>query len=167
MEQRSLLIAWLQDAYAMENALEKVLENHASDTRDHPQLQVKIREHLQATRRHAEMVRECLERNGDTASTVKTGIGSLVGWMQGLSTDTADDELVKNLLADYAAEHFEIVCYRALIVAAEEIGDSRTASTCREILEEEETMANWLGMNIPSAVREMMQKRSVENQAGR
>lgn len=161
MAQFDLLIEWLRDAHAMENALENVLENHVKDAEGHPQMQAKIQQHLTETRRHAELVRGCIERHGADTSAVKTGLGNLIGWMQGISTGAAEDELVKNALADYAAEHFEMACYRALIIAAEEVGDSETARVCEEILRDEQEMANWLELNLPAAVREVVQKKSM------
>jgi ferritin-like metal-binding protein YciE len=158
-----LLVEWLRDAHAMENALEKVLENHVKDAEGHPQMQAKMQEHLQVTRRHAQLIHGCLERHGADTSTIKTGLGNVIGWMQGISTGAAEDELVKNALADYAAEHFEIACYRALIIAAEEVGDSETARICREILSEEESMASWLELNLPVAVREIVHRKAMEH----
>jgi ferritin-like metal-binding protein YciE len=64
--------------------------------------------------------------------------------------------VLKNFLADYATEHFEIACYRALIVAANEAGHPRIATVCERILAEEEDMAEWIGKNLPAAVQEVM-----------
>ena len=52
-----LLVAWLNDAYAMEQALVPVLENHAKDAKDDPTARARIELHAEQTRRHAELVK--------------------------------------------------------------------------------------------------------------
>ena len=36
------VIAWLNDAHALENNLVQVLENHANDAKDYPQIQANV-----------------------------------------------------------------------------------------------------------------------------
>lgn len=69
-----------------------------------------------------------------------------------MSTATAEDKMIKNSLADYATEHFEIASYRALIAAADAVGEEETARVCEEILKEEE-MAKWVNNEIPRLVK--------------
>jgi ferritin-like metal-binding protein YciE len=157
MVERDILISWLNDAYAMEKGLIETLENHAKDAEDHPQVHSRIRQHVEQTRRHGELVEECIEGLGGSTSTVKTAVGKVSGWFQGLSTGPARDELVKNALADYAAEHLEIASYNALIVAAEAADEQKVVNTCRQILREEEEMARWLEQNLPTVVREYLE----------
>jgi ferritin-like metal-binding protein YciE len=156
MAHQETLIAWLNDAYAMESNLIQTLENHASDAEGHPQMQAKIEEHLQATRLHAEMVKGCVERLGSSTSAIKTGLSNLMAAVQGLGTSAASDELVKNVLADYAAEHFEIACYTSLISAAQQLGELDIATICQQILRDEQDMANWLQQQIPVATQEFL-----------
>jgi ferritin-like metal-binding protein YciE len=156
MTANELLLAWLKDAYAMEEALIPNLENHAKDARDHPQIEARIRQHIEETKRHAELVRGCIERLGDKPSTVKTVLGKIAGGMGGFGTAPFGDELIKDLLADYATEHLEIASYRSLIVAARELGDEGTATTCEQILRDEEAMARDIEQYLPVVVREML-----------
>jgi ferritin-like metal-binding protein YciE len=156
---KELVLAWLKDAYAMETALVPILENHAKDAKQHPHVAERDRQHADETRRHAEMVKECIERLGDSPSAVKTGMGSLIGNMQSVATGMFQDELVKNFLSDYAAEHFEIAAYRALVAGAREIGDEQTAMTCERILREEEAMAAFLEQHLGDVAREAVRTR--------
>lgn len=153
---RETLIGWLNDAYSMEKGLVQVLENHANDVKDRPDLYQKIAQHLEQTRMHAERVRECVERLGGSTSSVKTAMGAISGFFQGRSTGAAPDELVKNALSDYAAEHFEIASYRALITAARALGENEVARICEDILRDEEDMARWLEAQLPKAVTEYL-----------
>ncbi len=157
------VIAWLNDAHALENNLVQVLENHANDAKDYPQIQARIEEHLQQTRRHAELVKGCIERLGGSTSAIKTGMGKVMGAVQGLSTGPAGDELVKNALADYASEHFEIASYTSLIAAAQAIGEQEIASVCQQILRDEQDMASWLQQQIPLITQEYLGQQAREH----
>jgi ferritin-like metal-binding protein YciE len=149
MIDKNVFIAWLNDAYAMETALIPILRNHARDVQDDAQARQRIELHAEQTERHAELVKGCVERLGSTTSATKTGLGSAFGMLQSVSTGIFSDELMKNGLADYATEHFEIACYRALEAAAESLGDRHTVEMCREIIRDEQEMAEWLAMQIP------------------
>lgn len=157
---KDLLIAWLNDAYAMENALVPILQNHADDARHDPDTRFRIQEHVDATKRQAERVRECVERLGSTTSTTKSALAQILGSAQSVSTGPFSDELVKNALMDYATEHFEIACYEALGAAASRLGETDVARVCKEIAAEERQMADWLREKLPGVVQEVVQKQA-------
>lgn len=122
----------------------------------HPHMQSKLREHLQQTHHHADLIKGCIERHGEKVLAVKSGMGALSGIVQGIAPSMASDTLVKNALADYAAEHFEIASYRSLIDAARFLGDDETANICQQILRDEEDMARWIEQQIPVVTREFL-----------
>jgi ferritin-like metal-binding protein YciE len=165
MAHKDLYLSWLNDAYGMERSLEQVLEHRVKDAKDHPHIQQRDQQHLEETRRHAELIKGCIERNGGNVSSIKGGMSTVMGKVQAVSTGLAKDELIKNALADYAAEHFEIASYTSLIAAAEQLGDTETAQVCREVLREEERMAEWLQGQIPSITHEMLQMQQREHGA--
>jgi ferritin-like metal-binding protein YciE len=157
MAHKELVIAWLNDAHAMELGIAQVLERHAEEAKDHPQMQAGLQRHLEQTRRHAELVKSCVERMGGETSGVKSGMASVMGAVQGMATKLAKDELIKNTLHDYGTEHFEIACYTSLIAAAENLGDQETARVCQEILRDDQAMADFLFQQIPLVTIEMLQ----------
>jgi ferritin-like metal-binding protein YciE len=67
--------------------------------------------------------------------------------------------LVKNGLADFTAENFEIASYKALITAAESLQDQETLRVCQQILADEQDMAQWLDQHLPMAVTEALQQK--------
>ncbi len=91
MAHQEMLLAWLNDACAMENALIRTLEHQIKDAEGHPELQARDRQHLDETRRHADLVKGCVERLGGGTSALKTGMANVQGVAQALST-----RLVKN-----------------------------------------------------------------------
>jgi len=158
MADQQLIVSWLNDAYALENGIAEALETQVDLASDHPQIQSGIQRHLEATRGHAETVKSCLEQLGESPSALKTGMAAIGGKVQSLTMSAAKDDLVKSALNDYAAEHMEIASYKAMIVAAEEIGQPAIAQACQGILRDEEAMARWLEEQMPSIVREAVQR---------
>jgi ferritin-like metal-binding protein YciE len=156
------LTAWLNSAHSMELSMAKVLENHANDAKDFPEMRSRIQQHVEETRRHADVIVECLNVLGEKPSMTKSLMGDVMGRVQGMSTGMFNDELVKNALADYASEHFEIACYRSLISAAEALGQQQIAELCEEILEDEEEMAQWLEEQIPDVTRLILQQEAAK-----
>ncbi len=155
-KQKDLLLSWLSDAHAMELALIPILENHARDVKDHPEMRARIERHVEETRRHADIVKQCAQRLGKDVSSAKNLMGKVFGAVQGPATGAFSDEVVKNCIMDFATENFEIGCYRALITASEDTGNQDIASACRSILLEEEEMARWLAQQLPVAVRTIL-----------
>ena len=153
-------VAWLNSAHSMEVSLAKVLENHAKDAKEFPEIQQRIEQHVDATKRHAKRVEDCLQLLGETPSSTKSLIGNITGMVQGASTGMFKDELVKNFLSDYGAEHFEIACYRSLIAAAEDLGRPEITVICEEILMEEEAMAEWIEDKIPEVTRLLLHQQT-------
>lgn len=152
------LKSWLNDAHSMEQGLIKVLENHAKDAKDHPDVRARDEQHIEETRRHVERVTRCLELLGEKPSAMKSAWSKMTGVVQGASSGPFRDEIVKNFLSDYAAEHLEIACYRSLIAAADELNQPEIAELCRQNLRDEEEMARWLEENIPVITRMYLQE---------
>jgi ferritin-like metal-binding protein YciE len=156
MTGKDMLVAWLNDAHGMENALIQILEHQVKDAKDFPQVQAKLQQHLDQTHRHADLVKGCVESLGEKTSSMKSGMASLFGQMQALSTGAASDEMVKNALADFAAENFEVASYTALIYAARELGETQVASVCQQILQEDQAMADWIEQNLPTLAQQSL-----------
>lgn len=145
-EQR--LLRWLRDAHAMELQAETLLERQAARLEHYPKLQGKLEEHLQQTRRQAKRVEECIKRRGEGTSVLKDTAARITGMGQALSGLAFGDEVMKNGLASYTFEHFEVGAYRILAEAARTVGDTQTAQVCEEIQQEEQAMADWLKENL-------------------
>jgi ferritin-like metal-binding protein YciE len=152
------LLQWLRDAHAMEEQAEQILSTQAKRLENYPELRKRVEYHLQETRRQAERVQGCIERQGSSKSVVKDMAGKLVAVGQGLSGLFVGDEVVKASLADYTFENMEIASYKIIIAAADEVGDTETKRVCQEILHEEEAMASWLEQNLPSLTAQYLKR---------
>ena len=156
LAQKAQLVSWLNDAHAMELSLEKNLEDHIRDAATIPELRDGLEEHLLATRRHAIRITEAVHKLGGTLSQVRAVVASAMGRLEGMATALFKDELVKDVLADYAAEQFEVACYTSLIAAAQEFGEAEVAELCRKNLHEDQAMAEWLRAQIPTVTRQYL-----------
>lgn len=150
---RTQLINWLNDAYAMEQALEETLERHVKDVEGDPEVHARIQRHIEETRGQAEVVKGCVESLGGKVSGSKSAFANMFGALQGMANKPAKDTMVKNALADYAVEHFEIACYKALIEASHSLGEEAIAGKLTLVLREEEAMARFLEEKLPRTVR--------------
>lgn len=156
------LVSWLDDAYAMESGLIPILQNHArAFEAEMPEAAARIREHISETRRHAERLEGCLRTLNTTPSMAKSTISSMMGTVEGMSTAIFRDELVKNALADFGAEQFEVACYTALVTSAMELGYPDIAKMCEQNLKEDEEMGRWLKQQLPSVVSAMLKREAV------
>jgi ferritin-like metal-binding protein YciE len=153
MADQEMFVAWLKDAHAMENGIIAALGNQVPLAADHPMIQQGIERHLEATRRHAEILEGCLQELGESPSTVKETLGTVGGKLSAVM-GAARDNLVKAAMDDYATEHMEIASYRALIAAAPQLGHTEMVSKFESILAEEQAMAAWLDENLATIARE-------------
>lgn len=150
------LIDWLNDAYAMERSLEVMLRKQAENEEVHHAVRERARIHLDETQAHADRVSECLSMLDAKPSTLKSATGQVMEMAKGMMTKMASDERVKDFLAAYGAEYFEVACYKALIAAANVAGADSIISLLEKNLKEDEAMAKWLDMNVNAVVRDYL-----------
>jgi ferritin-like metal-binding protein YciE len=96
---KKTLLDWLRDAHAMEMQAETMLSAMAGRIKNYPDVKAKIEQHIQETRRQAQMLESCLQRLGSDTSTVKDLIGKFVAMGQGLSGAFVADEIIKGSIA--------------------------------------------------------------------
>lgn len=152
MNAKDEVIDWLRDAYAMERGLEVVLKKAANREIYPNVIRFATGKHLEETRQHADMLAGLLKSLGSDTSNIKTGAGVMANALAGFGTMMTRDELIKDLLVSYAAEHFEIACYRALIAAARMAGLPNVVAACESIIANEEQMAATITQALPQIV---------------
>ena len=155
-EQKKSLIAWLNDAHAMEEGLISMLEKQIEETEGKPEMQEMLKQHLAETKHHAELVRSCLTRHGAEPSGSKDMLAKVTSAINGFGMSLTSDAMVKNVHSSHAAEHFEIASYTVIKAAAAELGDLDTVAVCDEIIPQERAMGDWLLKQIPVAVTEYL-----------
>jgi len=153
---RDEVIDWLNDAYAMERGLEITLRKQAENKDAHRAVRERARIHLDETSEHAARITRCLEMLGSTPSTLKTVTGQILEMGKGVTTMFARDERVKDFLAAYGSEYFEVACYKSLIAGARAAGEEEIVPLLEQNLKEDTAMAEWLDMNIDAITRDYL-----------
>lgn len=149
---------WLRDAYAMEQQAETMLKAQSGRLEHYPQLKARIDQHIEETRGQQELLKGCLDRLGESPSTIKDLGAKLMAMGQGVGGMFVSDEVVKGAMAGYVFEHLEIVSYTSLIAAAKAIGDTETQRACEQILPQEEAMAKWLLEHMPELTTAFLER---------
>jgi len=147
------LLDWLRDAHAMEQQAEKMLEAQAGRLENYPQLKSRIEQHLEETKGQQRLLEDCLKRLDSSPSLLKDIGGKLMAFGQAVGGMTVSDEVVKGAMSGYVFENMEIAAYTVLIAAAQDVGDSATEASLKQILPQEVAMADWLREHLPEITR--------------
>ena len=134
------LVKHIDEAYAMEQSVLRMLDGMISST-DDPDIVRELEHHKIQTEGHAERMKQRLQAHGATPSMVKE-VGGIVGALAKLPLDMLRGEKAgRNARDGYATEHMEIASYELLARIADRAGDEETAAAARQIIEEEREMA--------------------------
>lgn len=155
-KQRDRLIAWVKDAYGMEESQLQMLDRFIADFRDNEAVRSQLEQHKTLTESQRMRLQECLERFDEKPSTLKGAAGSLMGMIQGMSTALAKDEKMKDMLMIFAGENFEYGTYLATQAAADELNEMEVAKTAQDIADEEKATADWAQEQIPLLAHEQL-----------
>ena len=158
MTSRDLLISWLKDAYAMEQAQIEILTRYIKDFSDYSRIKTGLEIHLAETKQQADDVQTCLKSLGSDVSGGKNLLGKLTGIAQGVATNIHKDDIVKDLLVLYGGENFEYACYTSLVAAANELGEDEIKTICQRIASQEKNAADMVFERIPVVTIDLMAK---------
>jgi ferritin-like metal-binding protein YciE len=89
---------------------------------------------------------------------LKEAVLGLGGNIAALAHTAATDEIIKNTLANYMFEHFEIAAYKSLIEMADYVGHAEGVAAAKASLQEEERMAAWIDTQIAPTTLTFMQR---------
>jgi ferritin-like metal-binding protein YciE len=155
---RGMLIQYLNEAHATEDALVRTLQAHIALTPRGPYRNL-LEHHLEETRGHARAVERRLAALGASGSLLGATIGlaeSVVGQALALAKGPldvlrghgGDEKLLKNAKDECATEALEIATYDALEAAAKAAGDTKTAKLAADHRKQEEKMLSDLRETI-------------------
>ena len=163
---RDLYITGLVNAHALENQAVQLLSRQVERLENYPQMEQRMRQHIDESRRQEARLEEILQALGTSHSAVKDVGLSIMGNLAAMGHAVTQDEVIKNTFANYAFEHYEIASYRALLAMAEAAGDSAAPTALRESLAEEERMAQWIADHLDETTRIYMRLESSGQKAG-
>ena len=148
-ETRAVYIVGLRNAHAMENQALSIMKPQASRIQNYPDVEQQLVAHIAETEQQIVRLESILDHLDEDKSGLKDMALSLVGTVAAVSHAAAGDEILKNSLANFAFENFEIAAYKSLIALATELGEQDAVVLLTQNLDEEIAMADWLDENIP------------------
>jgi len=157
-ESRMFYITGLHNAHAMETQAINLLTRQVERLDNYPELEARMRSHLEESKVQRTRLEEVLHAHEEEHSALKEAILGLGGNFAALSHTAASDEIIKNTLANYMFEHFEIAAYKSLTAMAEMLGDAPAIAAYQASLHEEELMAAWLDEHIAPTTRTFLER---------
>lgn len=145
-----VFVTGLKNAHAMENQALSIMRPQLERLEHYPEVAQKLDAHIRETEGQIARLDQILETAGEGASSLKDTFLSAFGGMASLGHATAGDEILKNSMANFAFENYEIAAYVSLITVARTSGETSAVSLLEQNLEEERRMASWIESNIPS-----------------
>ncbi|WP_273688982.1 ferritin-like domain-containing protein [Ketogulonicigenium vulgare] len=143
----------LRNAHAMEKQALSIMEPQLKRLEHYPEVSAMLDNHIRETKGQIARLDEILEGLDEGSSMLKDMSLSFAGTMAAVTHSMADDEILKNTMANFAFENFEIAAYTALITTAEEIGASAAIPLLKQNLQEEKRMATLIHEGMPAVVR--------------
>jgi ferritin-like metal-binding protein YciE len=140
------LIKHIDEAHAMEQNVLRMIDGMIQ-TSDDPQVIDKLEQHKTQTQMHAERMRLRLEAHGSTPSMVKQAAGIAQAFAKMPLDMIRGESAGRNARDAFATEHLEIASYELLARVAERAGDEETAQTARDIIRDEQEMADFIREN--------------------
>lgn len=160
------VVQYLEEAHAMEHALERVLQSQIAMT-PRGSYRTGLEQHLVETREHAEKISVRLDEIGHASNPLLGVVGiaeTLVGQALALTKTPLDllrgsggaEKVLKNAKDTCATEALEIATYTALGHLARAVGDERTARLVERILKQEQRMLERVSGELASLTEAMI-----------
>lgn len=153
---RTLYLTSLRNAHGMETQAIQILSRQLERLEHYPEMEAAIRRHVTESETQRSRLEEVLDRYGESHSTIKDAALGTVGNLMAMAHIPAADEVIKDTLANFAFEHFEIAAYKSLITIAEAMGDGAAITAAKTSLGEEERMAAWINEHISPTTLQFM-----------
>src|SRR3712207_2659587 len=125
---RMIYVSSLRNTRALEQQGLQQMEIQVSRLERYPDYAALLQQHIATTRGQIARLDQALQALGESPSTLKETVTSVVGTVGATVHAMAQDETLKNLYAGYAFQYQQIAAYRSLIAIADEIG----RASCRE-----------------------------------
>lgn len=143
-----LFVTGLKNAHAMENQALSIMKPQASRIENYPDVEAQLNKHIVETQGQIDRLERILDGLGEDKSSLKDLALSLAGTFAAVGHTVAPDEILKNSMANFAFENFEIAAYKSLLALAESSGNDSAVADLELNLQEEIDMAEWLDENI-------------------
>jgi ferritin-like metal-binding protein YciE len=153
MDPRAIYASSLRNTHALEQQGLQQMEIQVSRLERYPDYAALLRRHIEITRLQIARLDKALEAIGESPSTIKETVTSVVGTVGATVHAMAQDETLKNLYAGYAFQYQQIAAYRSLIAIAASAGETAHTSGFQQSIQEEEAAAQHVAGLIEPVTR--------------
>ena len=163
---RDVYLVGLRNQHAVENQAIELLERQVGRLENYPEMAERMRKHIAESQEQARRLEELLSGLGSSHSSLKDTAMSVLGNLMALGHTPASDEVLKNTLANFAFEHYEIAAYKSLLTLADAAGHSAAKMALQTSLREEEAMAQWIDQHIAPTTLRFVERSAAGQKAG-
>ena len=150
----------LRNQHAVETQAIGTIKNQLSRMEPYPELHARMEQERERSTVQAARLDDLLAKHGSSASTAKELVSGAIGTVAGFAHFTAEDEVLKNVLAAVGFKAYEIGSYKALIAMAEAAGATADVAVLKQSMQEEQEMGDWLGSHLPGFVNAFLKQRT-------
>ena len=161
-----LFVTGLKNQHAVETQAVQLLSRQAERLENYPEMEARMRLHIDESKEQAVRIEELLGKLGTSHSGLKDAGLGLVGNMAALAHTVAPDEVLKNTMANFAFEHFEIASYKSLLSLVDAAGQGAARPALEQSLKEELDMAAWIDAHIGETTLRFLQRSAAGVTAG-
>ncbi len=162
----SVFVTGLKNAHALENQALELMNRQVERIENYPDIKAKLEQHIEETHNQIARLESLLESLGESRSVLKDNALSLTGNLAAIAHAFTQDEIVKNSIANFAFENFEIASYKSLIQLAGETGHREAEQPLQETLREEEAMASWIDSHLSGVTHTYLERYVANEKAG-
>lgn len=153
-----VFVTGLRNAHAMESQALSVIDTQLGRLESYPEMIAMLQQHRRETEGQIARLDQIFQGLGESPSTFKDTAMSAMGSMQAMGHALAGDEILKNHMADYMFEHFEIAAYTSLITMAETMGHTSALPLLQQNLAEEQRFQQMLIDSLPAVTQKFLQR---------
>jgi ferritin-like metal-binding protein YciE len=162
----SIFITGLKNAHAMENEALSIMNPQVERLENYPDVLNRLKRHIEETNQQIKRLDDILGSMNEKRSMLKDNALSFTGSLAAAAHTVMQDEVLKNSMANFAFENFEIAAYKSLIQVAKETGHQSAIPPLEQNLREEEAMAAWLSEHLPDVTSTYVKRASAGERAG-
>jgi len=163
---RDIYIVGLRNQHGVENQAIELLERQVGRLENYPEMEDRMRRHIEESKEQARRLDDLLAQLGTSSSSFKDTMMSFMGNVAALGHSIAPDEVMKNSLANFAFEHYEIAGYMSLLTLADMAGHIAGRTALEQSLREEKDMAAWIEEHLDSTTRRFVERSASGEKAG-
>lgn len=152
-----LYMQGLRNAHAQEVQAIELMQRQVDRLENYPEVRSALVAHIKESEQQRDRLEQILGTHGTSHSTLKDMATGLTANLAAIGHTLTTDEILKNMFANFAFEHFEIASYTSLITMAQAVGDQQHIPLLQQNLQEEVAMAKRVGDQIAPVTQRYMQ----------